>query len=79
VRRRRRVLDIAAAGRALATGDAASAGAIRRAWRDFERMRPAYADTKPTTADAAIAMPLHARSIVADYYVRGRRRFSDLV
>ncbi len=73
--RERRVLDAAAAARAMVARRPAEARAIRRAWADFAAVRPDL----PRPADGErLIVPTYRRSVVADYYARGRRRFSDL-
>ena len=70
----RRVLDAVAAARALAAGRRDEAAAFRRAWRDAA---PRLRATPPPTG-GAVVLPPYRGSVVADYFVRGRRRFSDL-
>jgi GT2 family glycosyltransferase len=77
VRRRRRLLDGLAAARMLAAGDRAGAAAVRRGWREFGEMAPRYAAGRPAAGERC-AMPLFSGSVVVEYYLRGRRRFSDL-
>lgn len=77
VARRRRALDAVAALRALAGGHSSEARAIRQAWREFAGMRAAYDAVRPAEG-APDPLPLYRGSVVADYYARGRRRFSDL-
>ena len=74
VLRVRRALDTVAAGRALAAGRRGEAAAIRRAWRDARAMIRAT----PPPAGGAVVLPPYRRSVVADYFLRGRRHFSDL-
>lgn len=75
VLRRRRALDAAAALRALAAGRPDEARAIRRAWREFGAWLPTL--PRPAPTDPAV-LPSYRRSIIRDYFARGRRRFSDL-
>ncbi len=82
---RRAVLDTAAALRALAAGRPREAAAIARAYADAHRMRGAFANgtlALPRRADASpgdtAPWPPYRRSIVADHFLRHRRRFSDL-
>lgn len=77
LRRMRRLLDGAAAARMLAGGDRSGAAAVRAGWREFAELAPRYADARPAGDDAG-AMPLYRGSVVADYYLRRRRRFLDL-
>ena len=75
VLRARRVLDATAAARALAAGRRDEAAAIRRAWRDA---RPRIQALPPPRPGGAVVLPPYRRSVVADYFLRGRRHFSDL-
>ena len=75
VLRRRRALDAVAALRALASGRADEAQAIRAAWRAFGAWLPELARPDPA---APVVGPGYRRSVVADHFARGRRRFSDL-
>ncbi len=72
--RARRVLDAVAAARAWLGGNRPEASAIRRARREA-RARIA-AISAPT--DGAVVLPPYRGSVVLDYFLRGRRRFSDL-
>ena len=71
---RRRVLDAVAWARAWTSGHGDEAQAIRRARR--EAMRRIATIAPPD--DAQPVLPPYQRSIVTDYFVRGRRRFLDL-
>ncbi len=77
VARARRVLDGVAAARAVAAWNRAEAEAIRRAWHEARALIPGYADVRPAEGEAS-RLPFYRGSVVADYYARGRRRFSDL-
>lgn len=70
----RTLLDGFAAARALAAGRATEAAAIKRAYTDAHKMMPSYVSERPTTA----VLPTYRGSVVVDYFVRQRRRFSDL-
>jgi len=70
-------LDVAAGLRAAALGRPHEALAILRAYRDALHMRQHYTDERPPAA-AAPVLPSYQGSIVFDYFVRGRRHFSDL-
>lgn len=72
--RGRRVLDTLAWAKALAAGDRAQAGAIRRGRRDAASM---IADLE-VDAEIALVLPPYRGRIVTDALLRGRRRFSDL-
>lgn len=75
VLRARRALDAVAAAQAVASGRPAEARAIRRAWASFAAVRPTL--PRPS-ADEPSVLPSYRGSLVADYYLRGRRHFSDL-
>jgi len=69
------LLDKLALLRALATGSPREAWAVVRAYYDAFRMMNRYRGDRP---DEASAFPAYRGSVVIDYFVRGRRRFSDL-
>lgn len=71
------LLDGLALLRALLSGRPAEAWAIVRAYRDAHRMRHHYADARPDSAESTV-LPPYRGSIVADYFLRQRRHFSDL-
>ena len=74
VLRARRLLDAVAASRAWLGGNRDEAAAIRSARRDAAaRIRAAA-----PPADPVPVLPPYRGSVVLDYFVRGRRRFSDL-
>ena len=75
VLRRRRVLDAAAAARALALGQRDEAAAIRRGWRDFRAWLP---DLERPAPGSPLVLPSYRGSVIVDAFARGRRRFSDL-
>lgn len=70
-------LDGLAVFRSLASGRAGEAGAILRAYVDAHRLAPHYDDVRPSNSVKEV-LPPYRGSIVADYFLRGRRRFSDL-
>ena len=74
---RRCLLDAAAAGRALSKGRARESWAIFRAYRDAHRMKDTYGDVRPTDDDPLV-LPSYRRSIVADYFLHGRKVFRAL-
>jgi GT2 family glycosyltransferase len=74
----RLAMDAAAAARAVARGHAAEARAIARAYADAHRMKGAYDGVRPTAADARLVRPPYRGLVAADYFLRGRERFSDL-
>ena len=76
VLRRRVVLDAAAAARLAAAGQRDEAAAILRAWRDFRTLAPGLPRPAP---GERLVLPSYRRSVVADYFARGHKRFSDLV
>ena len=73
----RLALDTVAALRALLMGRPREAQAIVRAYRDSYRMRSNYEDVRPQSVEEAV-LPPYDGSIVVDYFLRRRRRFSDL-
>ncbi len=75
VLRARRALDAVAAFRARLAGNVAEADAIRRAWADAKEILPTI--PSPDRDEAPVLPPYRGR-IVVDYFLRGRRRFSDL-
>lgn len=72
---RRRLLDTVAWAKYLATLDFANAGAILKAHRDFAKMRKQY--TAHPSADLLHTSPRRP-NILIDYYLRGRKLFSQL-
>lgn len=73
----RLALDGIALLRAAALGRFDEARAILRAYADAHRMKRAYTAVRPRPGDRVIRPPYRG-SIVIDYFLRGRRRFSDL-
>lgn len=73
---RRRLLDAVAWARFVATLDFANAGAVLRAHRDFRSMRGNY--TTHPSVDLLRSRPDARRNILVDYFIRGRRTFSQL-
>lgn len=69
---RRRLLDALAWCRFMVSLDFANAGAILRAHRDFRRMRKVY------TTHPQHDLLKGQRNILVDYYLRGRKKFSQL-
>lgn len=74
---RRVALDAAAAARALASGNAGEARAIVRAYAEAHRMKRTFADDRPDRDDPLV-FPPYRRSVVADYFARGRKTFAAL-
>ncbi len=73
----RLALDGAAAARALAAGRPGEAAAIARAYRDAHHLSKHYADQRPSENEAPV-LPPYRGSVVVDYFLRGRKRFSEL-
>ena len=71
----RRALDAVAATRARLGGNRQEAEAIGQAWADFRTRLPTL--PRPPRTEAAV-LPPYRGSLVADYFVRGHRHFSDL-
>ncbi|HLE57943.1 MAG TPA: glycosyltransferase family 2 protein [Rhodothermia bacterium] len=69
--------DFAALVRMLATGYFGDAAAVLRAYRDYLRMAPRYRSTRPARGELGV-LPPYRGSIVLDYFLLGRRHFSDL-
>ncbi|NBC17963.1 MAG: glycosyltransferase [Bacteroidetes bacterium] len=73
----RAALDGLAALRAVVQGRWAEGRAILRAYRDAHRLKEQYETTRPSSAAEAV-LPSYRGSIVLDYFLRGRRHFSEL-
>ena len=71
------LFDAAAALRALAGGRLDEAQAIIRAYADGHRMKKVYRDERPRSDERAV-LPSYHRSIVVDYFLRGRKTFDAL-
>ena len=74
---RRRLLDAVAWARFVVAFDFANAGAVLRAHRDFRRMRRQY--TVHPQRDILSERADCRRNIIVDYYLRGRKKFSQLL
>ena len=72
----RRLLDTVAWAKYMATFDFKNANAILKAHNDFKKMRKAY--TSHPTIDLLRTRIDCRRNILLDYYLRGRKKFSDL-
>lgn len=72
----RRLLDTVAWAKYMATFDFKNANAILKAHNDFKKMRKAY--TSHPTIDLLRTRTDCRRNILLDYYLRGRKKFSDL-
>ena len=72
----RRLLDTVAWAKFMATFDFKNANAILKAHNDFRSMRKAY--TNHPSVDLLQTRPDCHRNILLDYYLRGRKKFSDL-
>ncbi|HMB89703.1 MAG TPA: glycosyltransferase family 2 protein [Rhodothermales bacterium] len=73
----RAALDGVALLRALVSGKTSEARAIVQAYRDAHHLRTRYVDERPDSAEQSV-LPFYRGSIVMDYFLRGRRRFSEL-
>ncbi len=73
----RALLDGVALLRALLTGQGREAAAIFRAYHDAHRLRREYTAERPTAEEIGTP-PSYRGSIVIDYFLRGRHRFSEL-
>ncbi len=72
----RRLLDTVAWAKYMATFDFKNANAILKAHNDFKKMCKAY--TSHPTIDLLRTRTDCRRNILLDYYLRGRKKFSDL-
>ena len=72
----RRLLDTVAWAKYMATFDFKNANAILKAHNDFKKMRKTY--TIHPTIDLLRTRTDCRRNILLDYYLRGRKKFSDL-
>lgn len=76
---RRRLLDTLAWAKFMVTLDFRNASAIIGAHRDFRRMvSEYYSDIKSPETDMLPTSPWGERNILVDYYLHGRKKFSDL-
>ncbi|MEM0961275.1 MAG: glycosyltransferase family 2 protein [Bacteroidota bacterium] len=73
--RARRVIDGLATLRAIASGRRDEARAIRNGWHDARARWPSVSGPPP---GEAVVRPPYRGLLVTDYFLRGRRRFSDL-
>lgn len=71
----RLILDAVAAIRFVSVGRLRSAFAVLRAYRSAHKMKRSYRTSRPQS-DGDI--PIYPESIVKAYYLRGKKRFSDL-
>ena len=69
----RRLADTLAFGMFLLKGQSGDAWAILKAHSDFRKMRPLY---KP--APEGSVNPLSTNSIILDYYLKGKKKYSDI-
>ena len=69
--------DCAAIGRALVTGHEGEAAAILRAYRDAHAMKSHYSSVRPSSDEAPV-LPPYRGLIPFDYFLRGRKTFSEL-
>ncbi len=73
----RALLDGIAMARAVLTWQFGEFSAIFRAYLDAHTMSRKHITERPTTIDEH-ALPTYKRSIVLDYFLRGKKRFQDL-
>lgn len=71
------LMDSLALLRALRHGATGEARAILQAYRDAHRLQRSYDSERPDASEQPV-LPSYRGSIVADYFLRGRRHFSDL-
>lgn len=74
-------LDYLAALRFLLGGDRANAAAVRRARKEFFRLRPELAADRARNLSLTVEPQpagLTAGSLLAAYYIKGKKRFSQL-
>lgn len=69
--------DVVALLRVLLIGKFGDAGAILRAYRDYFKMLPLFRSERPARGEPEV-LPPYRGSVVIDYFIRGRKRFSDL-
>lgn len=74
----RRLLDTAALLKFIASGDFGDAKAVWRAHRDFRTMRRSMPTAPEGVPDLLRQAPDTGISILAAYYLRGRKRFADI-
>lgn len=72
----RRLLDTIAWAKFMATFDFKNANAILKAHNDFRKMRKAY--TSHPDVDLLLTRPDCQHNILLDYYLRSRKKWSDL-
>jgi GT2 family glycosyltransferase len=75
--RARVALDGLAITRTLASGRPKEAQAILKAYKDAHHLSKSYEDTRPGPEEQAV-LPSYRGSIVSDYFLRSRHRFSEL-
>lgn len=81
VMRRRAILDYVAAVKFLLTGNIGDFKAIIAARREFARIRESYASARAENLEKCVSGDVPQRtnfSILWLYYIKGRKRFSDL-
>ncbi|MDE5801174.1 MAG: glycosyltransferase family 2 protein, partial [Paramuribaculum sp.] len=74
---RRRLLDTLAWAQFVARGKWGHAGAILRAHSEYRRMKKAYEGIESATSDLLHTRPRRPNLLI-QYYLRGRKKFSDL-
>jgi GT2 family glycosyltransferase len=73
----RAALDVGATVRAFVSGHGAEGRAILKAYRDAHLMKASFEADRPV-ADGQPGPPVYRGAIAADYFLRGKTRFSDL-
>jgi len=71
------IVDLLALVRTLFEGHMKDAGAICRAYRDCLKMISLYRPLRPRRGERCV-LPTYRRSVVIDYFVLRRKRFTDL-
>jgi GT2 family glycosyltransferase len=75
IKKRRKRLDLLAAIQYVAKGKKANANAILKAHRDFKEMKNHY---EPNTSNGLNHPEIFKKSIINQFFVKGKKRFSDL-
>ena len=68
------LLDMMAGGLFLLKGQWSNTRSVIQAYKAFREMRKAY----PVPEGSACLTGIYPRSIVLDYFLRGKKKFSDL-
>lgn len=75
IKKRRKRLDLLAAIQFVAKGKKANANAILKAHRDFKEMKSKY---QSNPSNGLIHREVYKNSIINQFFVKGKKRFSDL-